>query len=207
HLKLFLFFGPIPIIDRAVDFADADAKNLPRNTQEEVVQFISSELDLAAADLPNTYSEAELYRMSKGVCYALQVQLHLNVYNYEKAIEYFEKLRDLNVFHFHTGSYGDIFTYAGLTNSERILIQPRGNRGVMGRLGPASVQGGQATLSITSNLVDAYETLDGLTLDELPEAEREVYIKDPNHNNNRDPRLAATVLLHGATLIPRSEER
>ena len=202
HLKLLLFYGPIPIIDRAVDFADEDAKSLPRNTQEEVVQFISSELDLAAVDLPDTYSEAELYRMSKGVCYALQVQLHLNVYNYEKAIEYFEKLRDLNVFHFHTGSYGDIFTYAGLTNSERILIQPRGNRGVMGRLGPASVQGGQATLSITSNLVDAYETLDGLTLDELPEAERENYVRDPNHDGNRDPRLAATVLLPGATLIP-----
>ncbi len=202
HLKLLLFYGPIPIIDRAVDFADEDARSLPRNTQEEVVQFISSELDLAATDLPNTYSEAELYRMSKGVCYALQVQLHLNAHNYEKAVEYFEKLRDLNVFHFHTGNYADIFTYAALTNSERILVQPRGNRGVMGRLGPASVQGGQATLSITSRLVDAYETLDGLTLDELSEAQRQEYVKDPNYNNNRDPRLAATVLLPGATLIP-----
>lgn len=202
HLKLLLFFGPTPIIDRAVDFADEDVKRLPRNTQEEVVQFISSELDLAATDLPDTYSEAELYRMSKGVCYALQVQLHLNVHNYEKAIEYFGKLRDLDVFHFHTGNYADIFTYAGLTNSERILVQPRGNQGVMGRFGPANVQGGQATLSITSSLVDAYETLDGLTLNELSETEREVYIKDPNYNNNRDPRLAATVLLPGATLIP-----
>src|SRR5690606_17749282 len=141
-------------------------------------------------------------RMSKGVCYALQVQLHLTAHNYEKAIEYFQKLRDLDVFHFYTGNYADIFNYVGLTNSERILIQPRGNQGVMGRFGPASVQGGQATLSITARLVDAYETLDGLTLDELSEAEREVYIKDPNHDNNRDPRLAATVLLPGATLIP-----
>ncbi|RQP15479.1 MAG: RagB/SusD family nutrient uptake outer membrane protein [Parapedobacter sp.] len=202
HLNLLLFFGPTPIIDRVVDFVDEDVKMLPRNTQDEVVQFISSELDLAAADLPDTYSEAELYRMSKGVCYALQVQLHLNVHNYEKVIEYFGKLRDLDKFHFHTGNYADIFTYAALTNQERILIQPRGNQGVMGRLGPASVPGGQATMSITSSLVDAYETLDGRTLDELSEAERQAFIENPIYNNNRDPRLAATVLLPGATLLP-----
>src|SRR5690606_37274846 len=70
HFTLFLFYGPIPVVDRAIDFVDEDARNLPRNTAEEVVQFISSELDLAATDLPNTYSEAELFRMSNGVCYA-----------------------------------------------------------------------------------------------------------------------------------------
>lgn len=201
HLKLFQLFGNIPIVNRPIEFADADAKNLTRNTEEEIVNFIGSELETAAADLPNTYSEAELFRMSKGICYALQVQLYLSVKKYDKVIESFKKLRDLNTFELYTGNYADIFNYTGLTSKERLWIKPRGNKGIMGRFGPASVQGGQATISVTADLVDSYETKDGRTLDEMPEEERLLYIKNPDYNNNRDPRLAATVLLPGHTLI------
>ncbi|KAA0993539.1 RagB/SusD family nutrient uptake outer membrane protein [Dyadobacter aurulentus] len=201
HLQLFQYFGEIPIVDRAIEFADPDAKNLPRNTTEEIVNFVARELETAAADLPVSYSEAELFRMSKGVCYALQVQLYLAVKNYDKVIESFGKLRDLKAFELHKGKYEDVFNYTGLTNKERIWIKPRGNKGIMGRMGPASVQGGQATISVTAALVDAYETLDGRTLDEMPEAERLLYVKEPNYQNKRDPRLAQTVLLPGNTLI------
>ncbi len=201
HLKLFELFGNIPIVDRPIEFADPEAKNLPPNTEDEIVNFIASELETAAADLPATYSEAELFRMSKGVCYALQVQLFLGVKKYDKVIESFKKLRALNVFELYPGKYEDVFNYTGLTSKERILIKPRGNKGIMGRFGPASVQGGQATISVTAALVDTYETKDGRTLQELSEAERLQYIKEPDFNNSRDPRLSATVLLPGATLI------
>ena len=201
HLKLFQFFGNIPIVDHPIEFADPDAKDLPRNTEEEIVQFIGSELEKAAADLPDTYSEAELFRMSKGVCYALQVQLYLEVKKYDKVIEAFKKLRSLNAFELYRGEYADIFSYTGLTSKERLWIKARGNKGIMGRLGPASVQGGQATISVTASLVDTYETKDGKTLREMPEEERQLYVKDPNYKNNRDPRLTATVLLPGNTLI------
>ena len=207
HLKLFMMFGNVPILDHEIEFADADAKNLPRATTQQLVDFIGAQLDTASVDLPNSYSEADLFRMSKTVCYALQVQLYLHAKQYDKVITSFTKLRALNTVQLYTtaasGStaYADLFNYNGLTNNERIWIKPLGNKGIMGRMGPASVTNGQATLSPTAALVDMYETKQGLTLDELPAAQKLDYIKSPNLNNNRDPRLNATVILPGTNVL------
>ncbi|MVZ66993.1 RagB/SusD family nutrient uptake outer membrane protein [Sphingobacterium sp. DK4209] len=207
HLKLYEFFGVVPIVDHSIKFSDEDAKNLPRPTEADLVAFISRELDEAAKDLPTSYNVDQAYRMSRGACHALQVRLYMNNKNYPKAIEYAKKLIDLNVYQLwksnsSKNSYASLFSYDAQNNSERILFRRAGNKGIAGRMGPASVvANGQATISATGALINTYETKQGKNLNELPADSIAIYKKTPNYNNNRDPRLSTSVLLPGARFV------
>lgn len=207
HLKLFLMFGNIPIVNRSVPFDEAG--NLPRNTQEEVVNFITTQLDSAANILPATYTTTDNYRISKGACYAMQVQLYLSLKNYDKVIEYAKKVIALNVYDLHkatnatTNSYADLFGYNALINKEQILFRRAGNSTAFFRFAPKSA-GGQATLSPTASMVNTYETLQGKTLQELGNDSLQIYWKTPLYKNNRDPRMAASIFFPGQTFVNRT---
>ncbi|GHT70441.1 hypothetical protein FACS189455_0130 [Bacteroidia bacterium] len=70
HFHLFQMWGGIPIVD--VSFEASDDVQIPRNTVEETVDFISKEMLRAAEFLPETpYVVAdEVGRVSRGACYA-----------------------------------------------------------------------------------------------------------------------------------------
>ncbi|MFB6454749.1 RagB/SusD family nutrient uptake outer membrane protein [Chitinophaga sp. Hz27] len=205
HLNLFLFFGPIPIVDKSMDPTN---QAISRNTQEEVVTFINTELDKAAEILPATYPTSDAYRISKGACYAMQVQLYLSIKNYAKVIEYARKLMALGVYDLHysttTGvnSYAQLFSYDALENKERILFRRTGNSGAFFRLAPKSLSG-QACNGPTAAMVNSYETKQGKTLQELGQDSLMYYWKNPLYKNNRDPRLEASVLFPGQTFVNR----
>ncbi|NIG53886.1 RagB/SusD family nutrient uptake outer membrane protein [Chitinophaga sp. Cy-1792] len=205
HLNLFLFFGPIPIVDKS---QDPTAQAIKRNTQEEVVNFITTELDKAADILPATYSSTDAYRMSKGACYAMQVQLYLSLKNYAKVIEYAKKLMALGVYDLHystkagVNSYAQLFSYDALENKERIIFRRTGCSGAFFRLAPKSLSG-QACNGPTAAMVNTYETKQGKTLQELGQDSLMVYWKNPLYKNNRDPRLEASVLVPGQTFVNR----
>ncbi|HMF73697.1 MAG TPA: RagB/SusD family nutrient uptake outer membrane protein [Flavitalea sp.] len=206
HLKLFQFYGPIPIVTTSLTVSAA--QNTPRNTQEEDVNFISTELDAAATLLPATYNSSDVKRITKGACYAMQVELYLVVKNYPKVIEYAQKLIGLNVYRLYTSStpgansYSELFGYNALLNNEEVLINPQGANQVFFRYGPASA-GSQAVLSPTAALVNTYETRQGKTLQELGNDSLMTYWKNPLYHNNRDPRLAASILCPGQTFVGR----
>jgi len=206
HLTLFLLFGPVPIVDTSISPADPQA--IPRNSTEEVVNFIATELDKAADILPATYPTSDAYRITKGACYAMQVQLYLSIKNYEKVIAYARKLIDLKVYDLHyantagVNSYVQLFSYDALENKERILFRRTGNSGAFFRLAPKSLSG-QAANGPTAAMVNSYETLQGKTLQELGDDSLQLYWKNPLYKNNRDPRLAASVLFPGQTFVNR----
>lgn len=60
YSKLIRFYGAVPIVDRALGLNDEF--DLPRNSYEEVVDFIVSELDAAATVLPDARPDAEFGR-------------------------------------------------------------------------------------------------------------------------------------------------
>ncbi|MVT09494.1 RagB/SusD family nutrient uptake outer membrane protein [Chitinophaga tropicalis] len=206
HLNLFLFFGPIPVVNKGLD--PEEGASVPRNTQEEVVNFIAAELDTAAEILPASYPTSDAYRISKGACYAMQVQLFLSIKNYAKVIEYARKLISLGVYDLHysttagVNSYAQLFTYDALENKERILFRRTGNSGAFFRLAPKSLAG-QACNGPTAAMVNTYETLQGKTLQELGADSLAYYWRNPLYKNNRDPRLAASVLFPGQTFVNR----
>src|SRR5690606_10382469 len=63
-------------------------------------------------------------------------------------------------------------------------------------LAPKSL-GGSIRVSPTNTVVNNYETKQGKTIFELGADSIEVYKRDPNYQNNRDPRLVASILIPG----------
>ncbi|HEY9260887.1 RagB/SusD family nutrient uptake outer membrane protein [Chitinophaga sp.] len=201
HLDLFMLYGPIAIIDHSLS---ANEQYVKRNTSEEVVQFISSELEKAAAGLPDKYNLSEQYRITKGACYAMQTILYTQVNDYANAAITAKKVIDGNAYRLHTSpdpnvtNYAHLFSNNGIGNTEAILFKSRGQNAGFFRSAPRSLNG-QACNSPTAALVNAYETLQGKTIQELGPDSFAIYAANPEYKNNRDPRLKATVIVPGET--------
>jgi hypothetical protein len=69
-------FGGVPIVRDTV-YQIADEIEGPRNSYEECVNYISSECDAAANDLPLTYDALNYGRVTKGACLALKSRVLL----------------------------------------------------------------------------------------------------------------------------------
>lgn len=72
-------WGPIPLIpEHGLDFtAEYDELELPRNTYEECVDYITSELALAAKDLPLSRTNREIARVTRGAALGLRAKVLL----------------------------------------------------------------------------------------------------------------------------------
>ncbi|MGJ1311867.1 RagB/SusD family nutrient uptake outer membrane protein [Sphingobacterium multivorum] len=69
-------YGPVPIMpDKSVDYdVEYDKLSYPRNTYDEVVDFISSEMALAAKDLPMKRDNRNIARPTKGAALATRAK-------------------------------------------------------------------------------------------------------------------------------------
>ena len=206
HLDLFLYYGSIPLVTSVIAPAEADLK---RNTAEEVINFITSELDACAAGLPLSYSgTAENYRVTKGACLAMKADAFLNARRYAEAAAAAKEVIDLGYYQLYSntaaGSYKTLFENAGSVNLERIMQglttpqQGAGNRETFLRNAPPGA-GGTANVNPTAAIVDAYETKQGKTIQELGPDSVAIYKRNPNYRNNRDPRLSGTIICPGET--------
>ncbi|WP_027126164.1 RagB/SusD family nutrient uptake outer membrane protein [Gelidibacter mesophilus] len=202
HLQLFFYFGGnegIPIVDHSLN---PDEIFMARATKEESVDFILAELDKAISiqALPNKYNEDKSWRMSKAVAYSLKAIVALQAKRYEVARESSLKIIEMQQFSlFHTSDpeqlhYRDLFRYIGKINNERIMYTRNGFTESWFRSMPKSM-GGQGASNPTASIVNAYETLEGKTIDEYG-SDREEFIKNPDFMK-RDPRLDATIWLPG----------
>jgi hypothetical protein len=72
YFYLIRIYGPVVILDENAPPVDANIQ-LPRNSFDECVAFITSELEKAAVDLPVTHTRSEDYgRITKGVAMAFR---------------------------------------------------------------------------------------------------------------------------------------
>lgn len=205
HLELFLYYGEIPIITEVVSPNNADLK---RNTKDEIINFITSELTECAAGLPISYSGDLPFRITRGAALTMKTVALLNSGRYADAAATAKQVVDLTdpatgskVYELYNptpgSSYLNLFQYAGEFNKERIL-STQNQQGVYARLAPPNASG-TSNVNPTASFVDSYETRQGKTLSELGPDSMAVYKKNPNYKNNRDPRLAATIVYPGAT--------
>lgn len=72
YFLLMDFFGGVPIV------TDASIEARPRNTRQEVFNFVESELKAARPDLPPTWSSAMNGRLTQGAVDAMLASLYLN---------------------------------------------------------------------------------------------------------------------------------
>ena len=204
HIRLLNYYGRndgIPIVDHALT---PEEIYLPRNTVQECLDFINTELDMVinSEDLPFIWDEGRRSRMSRSIALALKMDINLQFKQYDLAKAAAKALIDSGEFElYYTAStdddpgrnYRDLFRYTGEQNKERILFKDQGCNDIWFR-NMGTVLGGQGVSAPLKALIDTYETIDGQTIQNLPASEREQYERNPLYKA-RDPRLSTTVMM------------
>lgn len=197
HMELMMVFGDIPLLTKSLN---PEENNQPRTPQKDVSDFIIAELTECAEKLPTTYVEADKFRITSGICWALLSRLGLYNKDYELARFASKKVMDSGVYKLYVNSarpqdsYSELFSYAGENNTERIFFKENGCSNAWTSFAPYGI-GGETYLSPTNTVVNNYETKQGKTLSELGRDSILIYQKEPNYRNNRDPRLAASIFV------------
>lgn len=188
-------YGDVPFITEPVDSKEA---TLPRTNRAEIYRFILSELDAAAAILPLTQPANERGRVTKGAALALKARTALFESDWATAAAAAKSIMDLNQYTLHP-SYDQLFSYEGENNSEEIFTIQFSRANQMTHQTPVHVRGrlagGFVTKIPTQALVDSYECIDGLRIDQSP-------LYNPTKPfENRDPRFYATIVHPGSVFL------
>jgi hypothetical protein len=217
YFELLKRYGGVTLMGDSIRGLD-DNLELPRNSFAQCVDYIASECDAIKDSLrtnpiadPANYSQVA----TKGAALALKARVLLYaaspLYNnndnkdplvgytnfdatrWDKAAKAAKDIMDLNVFALNNDFKGVFFSQ---TNSEVIFFQSGGNNHDIedknGPVGyPSAIAAGRT--SPTQELVDAFPMKSGLAIT----SDASGYNPDKPYDN-RDPRLAATVLCNGA---------
>lgn len=198
YLQLVSMFGDVPM--PLAPLTDADARKQATVPAAQVYDQILADFDAAAQALPASYAGSDAGRATKWAALAFKARAALYAGRPQLAADAAQQVIAGGGFTLHP-SYAGLFTYAG-ENSPEILFahnyaktaQVSGqNNNIFGEFGPPTNSATGHIVPIRS-LVDAYETTDGKTIATSP-------LYNPAWDkmyDNRDPRLAATVLYPGA---------
>ncbi|SMO53742.1 RagB/SusD family nutrient uptake outer membrane protein [Solitalea koreensis] len=203
YYDLVQWFGGVPLITTAQNYDDPDLFR-PRNTIDECYDFLTSELDLAANDLPSSYSTADAGRITKQAAMALKCRVQMLKKDWTSAAATAKAIMDLGK-NSLLANYTSVFTTPAATNTEVILsVQHNNNkdeRGTQFDLNTMSpYYGGSGSNCPTQNLVDDYEmktTGKAITDPTSGYDPTKPYL-------NRDPRFDATILYDNAVFKSRN---
>ncbi len=216
YFKLMDYFGGVPIYDQPMSYNEAYK---PRNTVDEVAEFILKDLTDAIESLPQSYSAADRGRATKWAAMSLRGKVYLYTKKWDKAAADFDYViknsdRDLHPV------YSQLFNFNWENNKEvifdvqYIMVSGYGNRCDI-YYGNRNTQtsGWQQTVPSTV-LVDSYEMADGTPFDWNNFKIINGQPFNPNLAsdwaksdlvkqifNNRDPRLQQTVLVPWAEFV------
>lgn len=194
YLQLVTLFGDVPM--PLVPVSDAEARALPNTAAAKIYDQILADFDAAAPVLPLSYTGADVGRATRGAALAFKARAALYDGRNQIAADAAKAVMDLARYSLHP-NYAALFTYAGETSPEVIFVrtyaktaQATGqSNNVFGEYGPPTNSAAGRVVPIR-NLVDAYQMTDGRAITASP-------LYDPAWDkmyNNRDPRLAATIL-------------
>lgn len=210
HFEVARTFGKAPLLTHAQTL-DEDLLVAPASF-EEIVNFIVSECDTYAGNLPLTYSADEIGHATRGAFMALKARALLylasplystdNPQRWALAAKAAKDVMDLGVYSLYTkGStpYRDM-EFDKTTSNREVIFERRfsfpdapHNIHMMWSL-DAYDAGSWNGLYPTQNLVDAYETTDGRLIDDPDNT-----LYDPqNPYVNRDARFYQSILYNGS---------
>lgn len=186
------WFNGVPIID---NYQSAEEALVPRNSEEEVKNFIYDELDEA---IPMLYDEPEERgRIAKGAALALKMRSALYYGDYLRAKEAAECIINLHQYELEN-VYSDLFMVEHQDSKEIILsLQYIDNLYALGRIRVYiynNLDGGWSGCVPLQDLVDYYEMDNGETTEE---ALISGYYNPEHPYNNKDPRMRMTILFPG----------
>ena len=192
YFDLMRLYGGVPILNTALSLDDDF--NIPRATKEEMITFIVSDLDEAIALLPVTYESNLLGKATKGAAQALKGRTLLYGEKWSESAAATKQVMDSGTYSLFS-DYHSLFHEANDNNQEVIFDKQfqDPDSGHWSHLFNQSIgyTGGWGATNPTQGLVDAYEMIDGMSISDSP-------LYDPaNPYENRDPRLAASILYNG----------
>lgn len=185
------FFGDIPLITQGINLSTAQA---PKNPRAQVVDFILSEFNEILTDLPDKLTGLASGKASKGAALAFRARVALFNGRWTEAAASAKAVMDMSAYSLHN-NFGELFNYAGQTSGE-IMFSLQYLKGIRVHGTPAQLLSrmgqGFSSKVPSESLVDSYECIDGLPIDQSP-------LYDINHPyDNRDPRLGQTLALPGS---------
>lgn len=192
------YFGGVPLILESPDFATQG--DLPRNTRQEVISQVLTDLDNAASVLPLSYTGANIGRATKGAALAMKTRVLLYESRWSEAAQAANEVMDLNQYGlFH--DYRDLFMLEN-QNNEEVIFDVQYKVPEYSQSWDINIEI-QINVAPTIDLVNSYLMIDGLSIQESP-------LFDPDQPyENRDPRLHQTVVVPGYMFMgsPASETK
>lgn len=189
-------YGNVPLAEKTLTFDEAN--HIKQAKKEDVVNFALNDLSDAVADLPVNRPAAEKGRIEKGAALALMGRFLMSEKRWAEAATTYKAIIDLNRYIIDP-RFKELFQADG-DNSDEIIFSRKYMQDMDGEpftqlAAVPGWYGGYNQFSFFQNFVDRFLMIDGKPTDQSP-------LYDPaNPFANRDPRLYATVLLPGYSVI------
>ena len=211
YFELIKRYGGVPIIDEVLDAETPPM--LPRNSYDECVAFIVSQVDAALPDLRDSWrgfqSDRFLGRITQGAAMALKSRVLLYAASpqnnpagdeakWRAAAQAAHDVIALNQYTL-ADNYRDLFR--AVDNNEFILERRYTATNELERSSyPVGFEGARGGTNPSQNLVDAYETINGLAIGDDPEYDAQ------SPYDNRDPRLQMSIVVNNSSYKGRTVE-
>lgn len=180
-------YGDVPLVTQT--YVTPAEAILPRTPRAEVEDFIITELQSLIPDLADNVPSG---RVSKSGGQALLMRMYLFKKMYNEAIETAKSITGHQLF----PNYDGVFKLENKGNIESILEYDHLQNDLSMDLTPflPNSNGGWSSVVPIQSLVDSYETIDGLTIEEAKEIGK---YDEKNPFVDRDPRLRFTIIYPG----------
>lgn len=179
-------YGDVVLTTRPLG-KDSASYRLARTPKTIVIDSVLSDLNFAAAHLPNTAYSGHAVR---GSALGYIVKVYLTLQQWQNAAATAQTIMTENKFSLYTGGYRGLFLKPGQNNNPEIMFS--GRYQIPNAYSPADyLYTYSSSFQPVSYLVNDYECTDGLPITSSP------LYSAANPYQNRDPRLLATVLVPG----------
>jgi hypothetical protein len=190
--NLILLYRDVPLITQYQTLSEA---NVPKDTKADILAFIIQDMKGSVENLPlpQNLSGSEWGRISRGAGYALLAHIFLNNHMYSDAVEYTQKVLDLNYYQLYP-DYTELFKSVNEQNSE-IIFPVCFKRGLSG-------EGSGFGWFIGTRVPDNHHPLKNLA-EEFYMTDGKPFTESPLYNpdlpmENRDPRFNTTLISKGS---------
>jgi hypothetical protein len=119
YFELVRTFGDVPLVTKSLTSSLNEAYDYGRNLATEVYTQIEKDLSEAEADLPASYTGADIGRITKGAAKALLGKVYLTQKKYDVAATKLKEVIDLNIY--DTVPYPDIFDITKKNGKEAVF--------------------------------------------------------------------------------------
>lgn len=185
-----IHYGDMPLVTEVI--TDINEAALPRTPQDQVAKFVFDELDaiIAGGALPTQNVIEASGHVTKGAALALKARFKLYLGEYAAAQNAAAQVIEMPCFELYQNGYDKLFLPAAESDNKEAILSlqfvPDKYNNIASLTCLPNSQGGWAALQASWDLIQAYESTDGSPFNEDKPFE------------NKDPRLAMTVLYPGA---------